>query len=140
MTSPLFALLMRDAAKLMHPASVVALTSTSLDPGASSLTDHPSVNALLALSDLSVFFQNKRHSKQPGPKGPTQDPCTAKLAFYAARIVHTPTYILSALANEAMARASLIEREDMQDQGIQVSQQQPEKKPEPVRPQIEEIP
>ena len=118
MTSSQFALLMRDAAKLLRPANVVSLSTSASHSSVNDLINHPSINALLALSDLSSLFH---------PMGTAHDtlnrsiphPCTAKLTFYAARVFHTPSYVLTALCNEASVRASFIEREGVQnkDQG-----------------------
>lgn len=105
MAPPFFALLMRDAARLLRPSSVVPLVST--EP-TESFADHPSASALLALSDVSGLFERLETSSTPHP-------VSAKLAFYAARVVSTPTYILAALADEAMARAGLVEQEQELD-------------------------
>ena len=115
MTPTLFALLMSDAAKLLRPLSVVALSNSS----GAQLNEHPSVNALLALSDVSAIFQSRSsETPKPSKKAPL-NPTVAKLTFYAARIFNTPTSVLSALSNEAAARADLIEREGVPDQDVQ---------------------
>lgn len=101
MTPAFFALLMRDAAKLLQPATVVALSA----PTGQRLDEHPSANALLALSDISTVFQLYASKKT------STNPTVAKLAFYAARIVNTPSSVLIALSSEAIARAKLVERE-----------------------------
>ncbi|GJE90294.1 hypothetical protein PsYK624_064230 [Phanerochaete sordida] len=101
MTPAFFALLMRDAARLLRPAAVVAVAAQApQEPFA----DHPSADALRALADVAALFERSASSKAPSP-------ASAKLAFYAARIVNTPAYILTALVDEAMARARLVERE-----------------------------
>lgn len=115
MTPALFALLMRDAAKLLRPAAVVPLPS---ETSAGQFDDHPSLTAVLALSDVSSLFQITKPKARDSSKPPPQHPATAKLTFYAARITHTPTYILSTLATEVVARARLVEREGMQDDEV----------------------
>lgn len=143
MSSHLFALLMRDAARLLRPAAVVPLSTASSDSVASELEQHPSVDALRALSDLSSIFQRQRPNRE---KRSPPDPCIAKLTFYAVRIIHTPSYIMTALCNEAMARASLVEREGMQEQvsvpsveSGMASRRDLEIHVEAARPRIEEL-
>lgn len=146
MTPHLFALLMRDAARLLRPAAVVSLSTAPPDTSASEIDQHPSISALLALSDLSSLFQSQQANRNSSKRSPP-DPCTAKLTFYAARIIHTPTYIMNALCNEAMARASLVEREGLQEQGSvplvesgSATRQGPDVHVEENRPRIEELP
>ncbi|EKM50170.1 uncharacterized protein PHACADRAFT_32993 [Phanerochaete carnosa HHB-10118-sp] len=127
MTPALFALLMRDVAKLMRPSTVVPIASSG---PTESFADHPSANALCAISDLSALFQRSSASSVPSA-------VSAKLAFYAARIVSTPAYILIALADEAMARARLVEREEDLDK-IPASEAVTEQTRE-AKPQIEEL-
>ncbi|KAI0734332.1 hypothetical protein BC629DRAFT_1628089 [Irpex lacteus] len=103
MTPAFFALLMRDAAKLLQPATVVALSN----PAGQQLDEHPSANALLALSDISTVSQLSASRKS------STNTTVAKLTFYAARVVSTPSSmpVFSALSSEAVARAKLVERE-----------------------------
>ncbi|KAI0825502.1 hypothetical protein BC629DRAFT_1447878 [Irpex lacteus] len=110
MTPAFFALLMRDAAKLLQPATVVALS----DPTGQRLDEHPSANALLAFSDISNVFQLSASKKT------STNPTVAKLAFYAARIINTPSSVLIALSSEAIARAKLVEREGESAQSDQL--------------------
>lgn len=136
MTPSFFALLMRDASQLLRPSIVMPLSShpppedTATPPP---LDDHPCSQALFALSDISSLFSEPASSK-PGP-----NPSSAKLAFYAARIASTPTYILKALADEASVRASLVEREGEVD-GAAVAGASRPKQEETARPRIEELP
>lgn len=102
MTPSFFAVLMRDAEKLLRPSSVTPISSTP--DNSDSFVDHLSATTLLALSDISVLFRSQKSS--------ASNAVTAKLAFYAARIIVTPAYILTALANEAATRAKLVEREE----------------------------
>ncbi|PSR73893.1 hypothetical protein PHLCEN_2v10290 [Hermanssonia centrifuga] len=112
MTPKFFSLLMQDAAKLLRPAPVLSLSPTHLTSPTKEFDVHPSANALLALSDVSTLFAasppRPPHSRAPNPT-------VAKLAFYGARIISTPTYILTALADETSVRANLLEREGKLD-------------------------
>ena len=100
MSPPFFALLMRDAEKLVRPSSIVPISSGT---DGAALDEHSSANALLALSDVAALFESKKHTSPSA--------VAAKLAFYAARVMVTPAHILTALANEAATRAKLVERE-----------------------------
>lgn len=113
MTPAFFALLMRDASTLLRPSVVVPLTEasdTSTKDGAQMHASHPTATTLLALSDVSALLQPP-HSTTPSGHKHKPSPVAAKLAFYAARVMATPTYILKALADEIAVRATLIERE-----------------------------
>ncbi|KAI0337402.1 hypothetical protein BDW22DRAFT_1415935 [Trametopsis cervina] len=109
--SSLFALLMRDAATLLRPAPVVAISESVSESSHAELDDHPAANALLALSDLSALFAHSSRPKATASQSSAPNPTVAKLAFYAARIVHTPSQVLHALVGEVAARAKLVERE-----------------------------
>ncbi|KIP07070.1 hypothetical protein PHLGIDRAFT_127858 [Phlebiopsis gigantea 11061_1 CR5-6] len=100
MSPPFFAFLMQDAEKLIRPSPIVSI-SPSFDTTA--LDEHPSAKALFAFSDIAGLFERKK------PSAPSA--VAAKLAFYAARVMVTPVQILTALANEAAARAKIVERE-----------------------------
>ena len=102
MTPAFFALLMRDAGNLLRPKPLVSISAAA--DSSTPFADHPNINTLLALSDVSALFASRKSS--------TPNAVTAKLRFYAARIVDTPGYLLTALANEAITRAKLVERED----------------------------
>lgn len=112
---------MHDAATLLRPATITPLAA----PSGSPLASHPSAHALLALSDVAALFQRAAPS-----------PVAAKLAFYAARVLATPAYVLAALADEAVARARLVEREGEPD-GVPPPPLPAEKR---VGPRIEELP
>lgn len=107
MTPSFFALLMRDAARLLRPSAVVAISSAAPQEA---FADHPAADALRALSDVAALFERSAREKTKTP-----NPVAAKLAFYAARIVATPPYVLTALADEAVARARLVGREEELD-------------------------
>lgn len=107
MTPAFFALLMRDSAKLLRPAPVVAVLETTQQH----FLQHPSANIISALSDVSALFQPTSQDRMDSVKPASPNPCAAKLVFYAARIASTPTAVLTALSDEALARANLIERE-----------------------------
>lgn len=137
MTPSFFALLMRDASRLLRPSIVTPLSSQSPSAsteGSPSLDDHPCSQAILALSDVSSLFAEPTFPK-PGP-----NPASAKLAFYAARLVSTPTYILKALADEASIRASLMEREGELDSLANESASKSRRGQDTLKPRIEEIP
>jgi hypothetical protein len=131
MTPSFFSLLMCDAAKLLRPSTVVAISTTG---NPDSFMEHPSANALLVLSDTSTLFQS-----QPA-KSSAPNPITAKLAFYAARIVSTPSYVLIALADEAVARAKLVEREEQLNKASPAEAAQgPSSETRMRKPRIEEL-
>ena len=145
MTPAFFSLLMRDTAKLIRPASVVSISSET--EGAHNTTHdyitHPSADTLRTLSDISALFQgavvaSKRHAVSAA---------SAKSAFYSARVMVTPSYILKALADELASRARLLEREgelngditDIKDGKELPAPSNDSLKKEVVRPRIEEL-
>jgi hypothetical protein len=119
MTAATFASILRDAAKLLRPTAVVSLSEAPSHPQLQ-LDEHSSSVALLALSDLSELLHGRKRAQAQAPP----NPAVAKLAFYAARIIGTSTYILNALCDEAVARADLLEREGaLKDHPISTSYQ-----------------
>ncbi|KZT72024.1 hypothetical protein DAEQUDRAFT_763498 [Daedalea quercina L-15889] len=109
-----FSILLKDAATLLLPSTVVELSSdlpapqnptssgtSSPTPSASSpiddLSTHPSARALLALSDLFVLFKMSEPSKLRH--------VAHKLTFYAAYVVGVPPVLLRTLAAELTGRA-----------------------------------
>lgn len=118
MTSAFFSVLLYDAARLLRPVPVTVLPSHSSSTGAfSSFESHPNTTTLLALSDLSEFFStplpaNAHSSKSINSKSrQTNTHITHKVTFYAARVISTPTQVLTNLADELMLRAEVVRRE-----------------------------
>ncbi|EPT01274.1 hypothetical protein FOMPIDRAFT_1029983 [Fomitopsis schrenkii] len=121
MPLPLFCILLRDAAVLLRPSTVVELTSTAPAEASSDspftpvddLSSHPSALALLVLSDLSALFSADLRSASPlGIDAKTKpNHVTHKLAFYAAYILGVPPVLLRALTVEISERSESIARE-----------------------------
>ncbi|KAI0684010.1 hypothetical protein BC835DRAFT_1392190 [Cytidiella melzeri] len=135
MVPAFFALLIRDAARLLRPQPVVFLPEASSGLGLK-LNDHPCSNALLALSDVSSLFQSSPRGVANTLKPSPPDPTVAKLAFYAARIITTSTSVLRSLCDEALARADLLEREGAGQEGLPLTSA---KVTPTVKPRIEEL-
>lgn len=128
MPLPLFCILLRDAAVLLRPSTVVELTSTAPAEASSDspftpvddLSSHPSALALLVLSDLSALFSADLRSASPlGIDAKTKpNHVTHKLAFYAAYILGVPPVLLRALTVEISERSESIAREGGRDGGV----------------------
>ena len=125
-----FSLLLRDAAALLRPSTVVELPeesvakSTSATPSVSfhteappasthDLTCHPGAHALLALSDLSALYTTDSPTPlRPGAAGKAKPNHIAhKLTFYAAYILGVPPLLLRTLVAELTERAESLARE-----------------------------
>ncbi|KAK7687637.1 hypothetical protein QCA50_008852 [Cerrena zonata] len=124
MTSAFFSILLNDASRLLRPKAVTVLSPHPSSTNTSSpYESHPNTTSLLALSDLSVFFStplpvNARSAKSTNSKPhQTNTHVTHKVAFYAARIISTPSNVLSTLADELMLRAEVVRREGMSETG-----------------------
>lgn len=112
--------LLRDLSIIARPRLVVTASSDN-----SSLSDHPSVTLLAALSDLSCLFA----PRSIGVPSHIQ----MKLGFYAAQVLSTPQLVLRALANELQdyARAlkaeagSVISNPSLQGKNLDASQPKP---------------
>jgi hypothetical protein len=95
-----FSMLLRDLSIIVRPKKVVAVQESSDN---TSLSDHPSIALLAALSDLSVLFS-------PRPTG-TSSHTQMKLRYYAARVLSMPQHVLRALAEELQAHAQALRAE-----------------------------
>lgn len=139
MTPAFFSLLMQDAATLLRPLPVVPIASSTRIEKKHEYADHPNANAFHALSDISLLFH-----KAPSRTHPVS-PVVAKIQFYAARVMSTPTYTLKALADEIAVRAKLVEREGNLNSSYPTSWTRPDRgstsivKTEEGRPRIEEL-
>lgn len=122
MTSAFFSILLNDASRLLRPKAVTVLSPhpSSINPS-SPYESHPNNTSLLALSDLSAFFSTSlpvnSHSTKSTNSKPrqTNTHITHKLTFYAARIISTPSNVLSILADELMLRAEVVRREGLHE-------------------------
>ncbi|KAJ3992141.1 hypothetical protein F5050DRAFT_1801854 [Lentinula boryana] len=100
--SSTFTVLMRDAATLLRPLPVGAISSTS---GSSTstidITSHPNRTTIYVLSDLSRIFTTHLHgmTRNPHPH------IAHKFIFYAAHVLSTPPIVLRSLADDLAARA-----------------------------------
>lgn len=125
---------------LLRPLPVVPIASTTRIERKHEYADHPSANAFYALSDISLLFQ-----KAPSRSARTHpvSPLVAKIQFYAARVMSTPTYTLKALADEVVVRAKLVEREGNLNSSVptpNMDEARPNKAQiEEGRPRIEEL-
>lgn len=120
MPLPLFYILLRDAAVLLRPSTVVELTSTTpqiaevpSSPSVDHLPSHPSALALLVLSDLSALFSADLRSASRGIHDAKAKPnhVAHKLTFYAAYILGVPPVLLRALTVEIGERSESIARQ-----------------------------
>ncbi|KAH9893328.1 hypothetical protein C8Q73DRAFT_648077 [Cubamyces lactineus] len=123
MNSQFFSLLLKDTALLLRPATVTIVPDRDSALTSAGLEAHPSANALRVLSDLAEFFSD--NSRPPNsaverqPNSPSREPSKPnhvvhKLTFYAAYVLGTPTPMLRMLADEAMMRAKMLEKEAKQ--------------------------
>lgn len=112
--------LLHDLSIIARPRLVVTASSDN-----SSLSDHPSVTLLAALSDLSCLFA----PRSIGVPSHIQ----MKLGFYAAQVLSTPQLVLRALANELQDYAwalkaeagSVISNPSLQGKNLDASQPKP---------------
>lgn len=122
MTSAFFSILLNDASRLLRPETVTVLSPhpSSINPS-SPYESHPNATPLLALSDLSTFFSTPLPATVHSAKSINTKPrqtnthVTHKVAFYAARIISTPSNVLSTLADELMLRAEVVKREGLHE-------------------------
>lgn len=136
MTPAFFSLIMRDAATLLRPLPVVPIASTTRIEKKHEYADHPNANAFHALSDISLLFQ-----RAPSPSARTHpvSPVVAKIQFYAARVMSTPTHTLKAFADEIAVRAKLLEREGNLKTSVSTSDNYEGYTAKKGHPQIEEL-
>lgn len=95
-----FSVLLHDISVIVKPRKVVAVQGSSDN---SSLSDHPSITLLAALSDLSGLFA----PRTIGVSGHVQ----MKLRYFAAQVLSTPQQVLRALAEELQAQAQALRAE-----------------------------
>lgn len=124
-----FSILLKDAAALLRPSTVVELPHQSTGPqkqsnsdspsdskvpptSAKALVSHPSAHALLALSDLSALFTVDTASRLGETRKAKPNHVAHKLTFYAAYILGVPPILLRTLVAELTERAESIARED----------------------------
>jgi len=132
MTSSFLALLLRDASHLLRPSAVVEVPSASSgDPPSIALendsspslqllpphflTSHASSGTILALSDVTSLFRSRsKTTLTDGAPGRASNHVTHKLAFYAARVMTTPSVALNAVADELLQKAKSVEHEGLE--------------------------
>lgn len=95
-----FSVLLHDTSVIVNPRKVVAVQGSSDN---SSLSDHPSITLLAALSDLSGLFA----PRTIGVSSHVQ----MKLRYFAAQVLSTPQHILRTLAEELQAQARALRAE-----------------------------
>ncbi|KAG6813874.1 hypothetical protein H0H92_006281 [Tricholoma furcatifolium] len=96
--SGLFAVLLKDAARLLRPLPVTSVPASPPSRDYFDPTNHPHSNAVLALSDLTKLFEGTS-------KGVKKSHVTQKLLFYAAHILSTPSEILGVITEELVDRS-----------------------------------
>ncbi|EPQ56637.1 hypothetical protein GLOTRDRAFT_28595, partial [Gloeophyllum trabeum ATCC 11539] len=117
MRPKLFALLLRDTARLMRPSRVIEVQPPEAGNDTVLLGTHPNANVFRVFSDLALLFENKNVTSPAAPRHANTKPkpkpnhVTHKLTFYSAHVLSTPSFILDALANEAVARSNAMDTE-----------------------------
>lgn len=101
MGAEFFSVLLHDTSKLVEPKKVVAVQASP--DNSSSLSGHPSITLLAALSDLSDLFAP--------PLIGVSSHIQMKLRYYAAQVLSMPQQVLRALGEELQARAQALRAE-----------------------------
>ncbi|KII87478.1 hypothetical protein PLICRDRAFT_664480 [Plicaturopsis crispa FD-325 SS-3] len=105
MPGSFFYVVLRDASSLLRPAPVMEVPHQSSFTGSPDidLSTHPCLKSILVFSDLVALFEQHRPARA--------NHIVHKLTFYAAQIIGTPSEILTALADEVLARSRTAEAE-----------------------------
>ncbi|KAH9479524.1 hypothetical protein JR316_0008118 [Psilocybe cubensis] len=103
MTSDLFAVLLRDAARLMKPLRITQIGPSETVNG-NVPPSHPHCMPVLVLSDLDELLGDAGRTESTGGEKRRRH-ITHKIRFYGIHILSTPSGVLERLGEELMARA-----------------------------------